>query len=190
MDGNSLSNRGEDNGAAVPNTHTLARLIIAGLTGIKPPVFSKGISAKTTRNLIDDFPTKIAPYVRSGDIYFFWEISNDMANGQTPLQAYNNLITITTMAKALGMIVVQGTMIARNLGGDPVDLEANRLSINSMLVSDHSFCDGFVDMGGLTEFNSIAAISNTTYYNDGAHLKLAGTQLIANAVVPIIQSLL
>jgi lysophospholipase L1-like esterase len=78
------------------------------------------------------------------------------------------------------------------LSGDPADTVTRELAANVILRATWStFADKLADVGAVTQFDSQADITNTTYYNaDQLHLTSAGYVLVANAVYPQIQTLL
>lgn len=163
--------------------NAVSNYVRSGLTtaGNKAPVFDYSFQGKTTRQLTTDFPTVVAPYFKSGDILMHWELTNDLNSGQTPAQCLANEIAYCQQAKAMGMKVYILTCIPRN----PTFIsDANRLTLNSLILADTSFCDGVVDVCTLPEFNEFSDYLNTTYYNaDGTHLTTAGYNLIGQKIL-------
>lgn len=147
----------------------------------KRAVFDYSFQSKTTRQLRDEFPSVVAPFFKSGDILIHWELTNDLNTGQTPAQALVNLKSYCSQAKAMGLIVYVLTCIPRN----PTWISnANRLSLNSLILADTSFCDGVIDVCAMAEFNEASDYTNTTYYNsDGTHLTTAGYNLIGQKIL-------
>lgn len=144
------------------------------------PVFDYSYQGKTTRQLTTEFPTAVAPYFKSGDILIHWELTNDLNAGQTPAQCLVNLKAYCTQAKAMGLVVYVLTCIPRN----PTFISnSDRLTLNSLILADTSFCDGVIDVCTLSQFDNGSDYTDTTYYNaDGTHLTTSGYNLISQKI--------
>lgn len=57
---------------------------------------------------------------------------------------------------------------------------------NALVRADHSFADGFVDLELVSELSDA---TDTTYFDDGTHLTLAGANKVADAVFAVLNSL-
>lgn len=187
FDGDSLSNQGASllvGGMRYPTT-TQSSIVSSG----KKYAFQNySIGGRQTHVLVSEFDTKIAPWVSPNDILIMWEITNDLGQGalgnKTAAEAIQNLANYTAKARAKGVFLVYLTMIARDMAGDPVDLETKRIEVNAELRNNTStYCDLLVDVGGLSVFDSQADCANTTYYHaDKCHLTNTGYDLIASTV--------
>ncbi len=173
FDGDSLFSRGNGN---LANAYSSPITAYNSLTGIKPPVFYMAVSGKSITQLISDFPTKMAPYINSGDIVVFNELTNELATVQNPNTVYNTLLSYRDLVWALGAIIIVGTMTARNTGY--VGIETDRLSLNTLIRNNSNQFNEIADVGGLTEFNSIIATANLTNYDiDTLHFATNGYAL-------------
>lgn len=150
------------------------------------------VSGKPTSELITDFPTKIAPYVRSNDIVVLWEITNDLyVNSYTATQAYNDIVTYAGLVRALNAKFVVVTMVARNYSLDPVGLWAIGQAANALIAADASCYDAIARPDLDTNLDQKSDCSNTTYYlADQLHLTNTGLDLVASYAYPAIQTLL
>lgn len=195
FDGNSLSMQGTStvmNGMRYP-----AAVYSSIVSSNKTYTFQNyAIGGRQTHVLVSEYDTKIKPYIGSNDILIMWEITNDLAQGalgnRTAAQAIQDLADYTAKARSSGVFLVYLTMIARNMSGDPADLETKRLTVNAELRNNISnYCDLLIDVGALPEFDTVADCNNTTYYNaDKTHLTITGYDLIATTVYNAIQSIL
>lgn len=150
-----------------------------------------GISGKRTSQLIADFPTKIAPFLRKGDIVILWEITNDVGQAIGSQQAYNNLVTYSGLVRDKGAKIVVVNFIARDSVGDYVNLNADGFGVNALLAADTTNFDGKVDVGSLPQFDAKSDCANTTYYNaDKVHLTNTGYDLISAQIQTVIQSMI
>jgi hypothetical protein len=146
---------------------------------------------KTTAQLLAEFPTVVEPFVNEGDVIILWDGRNSMANNignETPAQALLDVKSYCSYVKALGLKVITLTCIPTNV---LYVADADRLTFNSAMLADQSFCDAVVDPCALTEFDSVLDLTNLIYYNaDQIHLTTAGYTLIANILVSPIQTVL
>lgn len=151
-----------------------------------------GVSGKRTSQLITDFPTKIAPYLKPNDIVVLWEITNDIGSGGvTAQQAYDNVVTYVNLVRALSAKCVVVGFIARDFAGDAADIMTRGFNCNALLAANPSVYDGFVNVGTDAAFDTRADASNTTYYTtDKIHLSNVGYDLIATLIEPAIRALI
>lgn len=186
FDGNSLFARANAN---LANALASPLYLYSQLTSPKPPMFAYPLSGASIAELITAFPTKIAPYIRAGDILLMNEVTNELGDSQNPTTTYNYLLQYRDLVHALGAKIVVMTMPARVI--TYANMEIDRLSLNANILANASQFDGVADSGGQTEFNSIAATLNTTYYNaDQLHFTTAGYQLYVTPAISIVQTLL
>lgn len=149
------------------------------------------VSGRTGTQLLSDIPTKVAPYLRPKDVVVFTEITNDIAAGLTPTQAYNNVISCRDLVRAKGAYFVIATAIARNGTGDPANITANIQAANDLIRNNPSAFDGIADMGAVTYFINTSDCSNTTYYfTDLIHPTNLGYDLLYPVVYAAISALL
>ena len=183
FDGNSLFNLlGKASTPYVLNGFSVSsRVRSNNITGGKNAVIHDySVQGKTTVQLTSDFPTKVQPYINKNDVLIFWELTNDLASGQTPAQCLTNLKAYCSLAKTYCKKVYILTCIPDDSGRY---LDADRLTLNSLILADTSFCDGIIDICALPEFDALADASNTTYYQtDKLHLTLAGFNLVGDTI--------
>lgn len=151
-----------------------------------------GVTGRNTVQLISDFPTKIAPYLKAGDVVVFWEITNDLhTNSATAQQAYDNLVTYAALVHAKGAKIIVLGFIARDLVGQAADINTRGFACNALIEANHSWCDGWINLGQNVNFDNVADCANTTYYlTDKIHLTNAGYDLISGTIQPIVSSLI
>lgn len=184
FDGNSLFNRSLAN---TTSGHGAPLACYAAMTGTKPPMFSYALGGRTVQQLIDEFGTKIAPYIKPNDILVFNEATNSLQSLQNKDSVYNQIVRYSNLVHAKGAKIVVLTLTARTVAAGYGNFETDRLALNVLIRNSSSF-DAVCDVGGLTEFNSTAAAGNATYYNaDGLHLESAGTTLYGQTIQPTIQ---
>lgn len=182
FDGNSLFNLG-----GAPSSYILFGFSVSNRTrvdfigNIKAPVISDySIQGKTIAQLITDFPTKIQPYVNKNDIIVFWELVNSLRTGSTPAQALTDLKSYCALAKQyVSKVYVLTCAPDGKLGFSNSD----RLTLNALILSDPSFCDGVIDICQRPEFDNVSDALNTTYYNvDSLHHTQAGSNVIGDYI--------
>jgi hypothetical protein len=146
---------------------------------------------KTSAQLLAEFPTVVQPFVSKGDVIVMWDGRNSMASNLgnlTPAQALTDVKSYCSNAIGLGLKVITLTCIPTST---LYVADADRLTFNSSMLADTSFCNAVVDPCTLSAFDSVADISNATNYNaDQIHLTTAGYTLIANLLAPVIQTVL
>ena len=190
FDGNSLSNFA---GGSVANGFEYPMSAYTSLTvGTRPVFHPCGVGSKRTATLTTDFLTKILPLSAPSDIVVFMEITNESRDGLAAQTMIDNVQAYCLQARSYGLKVIVCTCPAGKLSGDPADTVTRELAANVILRATWStFADKLADVGAVTQFDSQADITNTTYYNvDQLHLTSAGYVLVANAVYPQIQTLL
>lgn len=159
---------------------------------------NKSIAGKTTTEDTNEYPTKLSPYIKKGDILIFWEISNEAHNLTTDTfgtQLYANVVAYCNQAKTLnpGIKIIVLTMIARDYPAyDDANTFARGQACNALIRANYaSFCDAVCDVALLTQFDTKADAANATYYlADRTHLTAAGYDIIATAVYNTILTLL
>lgn len=196
FEGDSLSELGGNNQGFVFRMPTTA---YGGLTGTKPPHFVYALSGSKLQtgvsNSIYDRRSTITSQAIANDIIVIWAGTNDISvSGRTAAETYADLCTYATVMRNLGMKVVAVTMIAkeRAADADPTAINTTRLAYNALILGESSFVfDAYADPAALTQFDTVADASNTTYYNaDKVHLTDTGYDLVAGTVTTAIQSLL
>jgi len=186
IDGDSLFARGNGNATAVFEAPIA---LYNALTGTRPPIFMYAVSGKSIAQLISDFPTKIAPFIKKGDIVVMNETTNSLNTLQSASLTFDDLLDYRDLVWGLGAKIVVGTMTARGTGY--VGIETDRLALNTLITNNASEFDKVCDVGGLSEFNSVAATASTTYYDaDTLHFKTAGYNLYGQTFASKVQELL
>lgn len=166
FDGNSIFNK--DGANAIEQKYISSRirdqLPLDGY--FKLPVFDFSVSGKTTQQLISDFPTKVAPSIRTGDIVVFTEMTNDVGvNAVTALQAKNNILAYRDLVLALGgKFVLQGAIACNGLIAGYANITATLQACNDYFRNTPSLVNAFSDPGALTQANDDADCTNATYY--------------------------
>jgi len=140
-----------------------------------------GTSSQNQTEINAALSSRITPFFKIPDVIFLWEGTNDMyTNGLTGLQAYNNLVTYSTIVRNLGAKLVVATVIARDYSTDPADLMDRINDYNTLVrANQSSICDGLCDLALDSHFDTRADASNTTYYHaDKLHIVQAGQDLV------------
>lgn len=158
----------------------------------KIPMQNYALGSQRTALLTAAFPTKIAPYCRPGDVLVMMEITNEARDGLSAQQMYDNYVAYATQARASGLIVVMCTCPAGKLTTDPADTITRQQAANALVLANgNTSWDAVADVGALTNLNSAAGITNSTYYNvDELHLTNVGYDLISPCVFSIIEPFL
>jgi len=146
-------------------------------------------------NSITDRIGQITAMARPNDIAFVLAGTNDISiNGRTAAQVYADLCAYGQLLRDEGILVVVGTMIAKDrTGDDAAAVELIRLDYNNLIRGNSIFTfDGIADFGALTQFDSVADCSVAANYqqSDKVHLTQVGYQLLGTAGAPPIQALL
>ena len=192
-DGNSLS--------AYENWNTLrAALYYAYNSGKKLyRARNYAVPGNTTAQRLTAYPSGAATQYSgsySKNIYVIWEIRNDIYNGATTATAKSNLDTLITTAKATGYTVVVICPHLTNYVGNTGRTETQfNLAIDEMYsyavanaggadyvvqITDSNLWVARSDYASDADYNTAIAtkIANSTYYNDGTHLKPAVYNLV------------
>lgn len=188
FDGNSLFNYGSGN---LSNNYAIPTLVYESLTGARPAAQFYGVSARRVQQLIDEFPTKIAPFMQNGDILIMNEQTNSLKDLLNASTVHTQLLAYFSQVKSYfpDSPTIYVNMIARDSAGDP-PMEALRLELNALTISMINV-NSVIDVGGLSFFNSVAACSNLTYYNaDELHLATQGNVEYAAPITTTLQTYL
>lgn len=184
--GNSLFCRGAGN---IENVLSAPYASYAALTGIKPPMMCYCFSGLNITELTAQFPTKIQPFIKRGDIVVFNENVNTLVDTHSVSSVQSGLLSYTALVRSFGAKIIVSTMTAR--AENYVGAEADRLTLNAWILANSSSFDGVADPGNLSIFNSLAACDNTTYYDaDKSHFTTLGYAAYGESFNPIIESLL
>lgn len=155
----------------------------------RPPVEDYSYQGKTTQQLTAEFPTVVAPYVHPGDVLVFWEGTNGIAasiGNQTPAQELVNIKAYITQAESYGLTVISLTCIPRN---STYVVDADRLSLNALILADNSINYKFIDICTETIFDAQADCTNTTYYEtDQTHLKTVAQAVVGARIKTVAQT--
>ena len=145
-----------------------------------------GVPGRTTPTQTADLPTNVFPLYDVGaanNIYIGWEGTNDLyINQPGAIAAYNHLITLAQTVKANNPSwkVILGTILPRQTAGTYAGFEADRLLVNSMLMSsamDTGYVDAVANVGADPRLQDP---SNLIYYNsDKTNLTDAGYLITA-----------
>lgn len=163
----------------------------------------QGYSGYTTPQCQTIAESFIFPYIKStitSDVYFVWELTNDMtANGDNATICYNNLVTYcqairTNMPSAK---IIVATMMPRNShpnrqnDADLYDDTTLNGKVRNHLIAD-GYCDYLCDTGSDSLMGQETQNTNLTYYNaDQIHPNSTGCQrLVDNYIYPSISAVL
>lgn len=173
------------NGAKLVGAKTAPLYLYSQLTGNRPPISIFATPGISISELITEFPTVIAPVLRSGDVVLFDEVINELGDSQSPSGTFDYLVDYANLVQGLGAKIVVMTCTARV---EPyVGFETDRLALNTLIRNNSSEFDGLADSGGLTIFNSVSATLDTTNYNaDRLHFSNTGyNEFITPAISPV-----
>jgi lysophospholipase L1-like esterase len=161
-----------------------------------PPVYdcyNLGVDSQTTTLMIANSGAKIdanGSGVRPRQIVVCWEGRNDIYNGATATQAYNNLITYCQDRRTAGFLVIVGTLLPASGFATPATFEADRQAVNTNLRANwNSFADALSDPGADATVGQSGEDANSTYYVDGTHMTNAGYAIVARIMANAILSL-
>lgn len=120
------------------------------------------------------------------NVVIIWGGTNDIyVDGVDNATVLTRLQSYVSARKAEGWKVIILSMIVRSQF-DPT-MEGYRVAFNSSISSDHSFADGFADVAADARLQNY---SDTTYFeSDGVHLTPTGYGVVADIVVPVINSM-
>lgn len=186
FDGNSLFTRGNGN---LENVFAASQSAYTTLTGARPAAFFVSISGRTITRLIQEFPTKTAPYLKPGDIVVNNEFVNELDSLQSVSDCLAKILQYRSMVQSLGCKLVLATVTAASSVYNYANFDADRQSLNSILKTNTStYCDALADPAANVAFSDP---TNTTYYNaDKLHFTTAGYILYGQLIAPAIQTLL
>ena len=181
FDGNSLTAGYSATGNATYPAQCLAQLATPVVS------FNKGLNSALTLRLIKRAPTTIDTLYsaeRQWNVVVMWEGSNEMAEGVSAQQAFARYKKYAADRHAKGWKVIMLSVLPRTVGafGTPATFESQRQEFNRLLVSDHSWLDGFVDIGADSILGQAGADSDRKYFADGVHLTSDGYRIVARAV--------
>lgn len=153
------------------------------------------ITAASVRATISDL---VAKYKRANatNIAVVYLGTNDLANNDTVSNTYGYLQTICSSLKSGGINkIVIVTTICRDAnfsGITAAQFETNRLSLNSMIVSNYAtFADALANAGADANLGGgTASADNTTYFADKIHPTPVGAAILANYIKAAIQSIM
>jgi lysophospholipase L1-like esterase len=112
--------------------------------------------------------------------------TNDIYAGVSVETIYNNLVSICTGVRALGIKVIVLTMLPRGANDKETERQAYNLSIRT---NWESFANALVDVGADSVIGDAGDQLNTTYYSDTVHLTNAGMNYVSELIALSIQSL-
>lgn len=152
------------------------------------------LSGRTTAQLLSDIDTKVIPYLRTGDVVVFTEITNSIGTGATTDTVIAQILRVRNKVWAAGCkFVLQGaTACNSNSIGGYANITAAIQTCNQYFRNNPTAVDGFSDPGSLSQFDTDADCTNTTYYlaADQIHETNTGYDLIIPltyaAVLPLL----
>lgn len=187
FDGNSLTT---SYNATAGNTYPERALALLGSTYAGRNVALGGANtavqaAKARYNIDSHYST-----VRAANIAVLWEITNDLKTNLNAADAITRYVAWCQGRRALGFKVVALTVLPRKLSDVYAAFEADRQTCNAYLRANWaSFADALADVAADTRIGDAGDELNPMYYSDGVHLNNAGYAIIADYVVPAVQSL-
>lgn len=191
--GNSLSNNGA---GVVYFTYRMPTNVYSSVVslGLGYSFNSYAFAGKQGAQLVSEWSTIVSQNdIGVGDVVIIWEGINDMGAGlKTGTQAYDNLVTLCSNARATGAKAVLLNVIPANLTGTYPNWEVDRTACNSLINTNQAtICDVFVDLTANAAFNSATDYNDTTYYHtDKIHLNNVGYDLVGSLVYTAITSIL
>lgn len=187
FDGNSLTNQGAS-GLVGAQRYPLTCYESIRLLFNNNAYFNFAIGSRRTQTLTAEFDTKILPSTRPGDVIVFWEITNnahDLIDDTEGTELFANVVAYCDQVRNHNLTCVCLTGIARDMTAfDDAGITDRIFACNALMrANPSSFCDLLVDVAALTQFDNVADVANTTYYNsDRCHLTNTGYDLIATTV--------
>lgn len=142
------------------------------------------ISGMDTAGCLKRAPQFVDPMLRKGwrNIYFLWEIANDLGHKATADEAYQHIVDTCAGRRAAGFEVWVATMQPANgaaWGVDVAEMEARRVDVNARIRDTYAkFADRLIDIGALPDM----AQANSFYRPDGVHLTNEGEAFIASVL--------
>jgi lysophospholipase L1-like esterase len=119
------------------------------------------------------------------NVMVIWGGTNDLGAGDTPQQAYAQLVQFCQQGQAAGWKVIVVTMIDRSgIDGAGETFDAAHDAYNNLIRANWtSFANGIADVAANPILGADGASTNPTYFlGDGIHLTDAGYQLVAPTV--------
>ena len=149
--------------------------------------FNKGLNSATTRALVKRAPAEIDSLFsndRKWNVVVMWEASNALAEGASAKGALAGYKKYAADRHSKGWKVIMLSVLPRSVGayGTPAEFEQKRQEFNHLLRSDHTWLDGFVDIGADPVLGHAGADADKRYYADGVHLTSSGYAIVARAV--------
>lgn len=153
--------------------------------------------AYSGQRLVGDYTpegaVEIDPYYNADlvkNVVVVWGVINDFhfGSGVTAATLYSAMQTYVAARQAAGFKVIVCTDPDTDYtngyitSGDYTQYQA----YNALLRANHAFADGFVDLALVSQLSDG---TNTTYFDDGTHLTLAGANKVAEAVEPVLTAL-
>lgn len=152
-------------------------------------------SGQTTADMIADGVSQVDVQYSEGarrTILIAWSGTNDLYLSASAATTYSRIVAYATARKAKGWRVVILSILPRSGFSTPGAFEANRQSVNAMLLADFpsatahtniytgaAYADYLVDVGADSTIGLAGQESNTTYYTDLVHLTNAGYAIVA-----------
>ncbi len=124
------------------------------------------------------------------NIVIFSEGLNSLEAGVTEATTYSQLASGCNAYRTAGATVIVPTLTARSTSGSYTD--AKRLTVNTSIRNNLATdCTGVIipDPGADSIIGNAANIGNTTYFQDQAHLALAGARIYANYITAALRGL-
>jgi lysophospholipase L1-like esterase len=178
IDGNSITRGYGDGEVSSPNL----AVISAGLG--QYDYINLASNGSATTNLILSAGNKIdalyEPEMPGKNICIFWEGTNDISQGKTDTQAYNNIKSYCQARKAIGWKVIIGTLPPRTYLG-AANQEAYRLSVNTIILENalsEGWADAIADIASDEVMGNIDTTYDRDYYYDRLHMTPAGHNLV------------
>lgn len=151
-------------------------------------VTNTGVPGEATNTINTNLSQEVTPYLSSGykkNVVIVYETANEiLVNGSNSSRAYGRLKTLVQNIKATGSTpyVIVGTLIPISLITDSI-----RVNFNNLLIANHAFSDGFVDVSANTYFSSGTSYNNTTVYSyDKIHPNSFGYFVIGQLFYPAV----
>lgn len=146
-------------------------------TSNKPLLFYYGVQGKKVSELITDLPAKFGNMIQLGDVVVMSELVNQLRLTLDVNQTYADLQTYCALVRSYGATIYITNMIA--VGASVLADDTKRTSLNSLIATNWAtFCDGFIDVAGLPQFDSVSDTSNATYYRTTDLIHLSDTNVL------------
>jgi len=134
------------------------------------------VAGRTVATMLANYTAEITPYARNYEhqerMLMLYGGINDMFASRTATATYNDLKSMWANAKAQGFTVIAYTICSATTLTAPQ--EAERVSLNTMILSDRSLYDYVVEAAVL-----FPDPANTLFFNvDGTHLNTNGAEYL------------